>query len=159
MAIQTMVTGEQIEDFLAEKRFAIVGVSRNASDFSRTLFAELRRRGYDPIPVNPAANEIEGIRCYARVQNITPPVKAVLIMVPPKVAGQVVRECAEANVRHVWLHQGAGIGAVSSEAIEFCNEHGIRVIPGYCPYMFLSHAGLIHRAHGLVMKLTGVYPN
>ncbi len=44
---------ETIEDFLAQKRIAMVGVSRHPKDFSADLFQELRRRGYDMVPVNP----------------------------------------------------------------------------------------------------------
>ena len=42
-------------EFLAQRRIALVGVSRNPRDLSRTLFRELRRRGYDVVPVNPDA--------------------------------------------------------------------------------------------------------
>ena len=40
-------------EFLAQRRIALVGVSRDPRDLSRTLFRELRRRGYDVVPVNP----------------------------------------------------------------------------------------------------------
>jgi hypothetical protein len=36
---------ETIEDFLAQKRVAMIGVSRNPKDFSAVLFEELRKRG------------------------------------------------------------------------------------------------------------------
>jgi predicted CoA-binding protein len=61
-----------IDDFLAHKRIAFVGVSRNASDFSRQLWGELKRRGYDLIPVNPDAAEIDGVPCVPAVTAIEP---------------------------------------------------------------------------------------
>jgi predicted CoA-binding protein len=48
---------EIIEDFLAQKRIALVGLSRQPKDFSVMLFEELCRRGYDVVPVNPGAAE------------------------------------------------------------------------------------------------------
>ena len=66
------VSLETIEDFLAQKRIAMVGVSRDAKDFSVTLFNELCRRGYEVVPVNPVTTELWGRRCFARVQEITP---------------------------------------------------------------------------------------
>jgi uncharacterized protein len=42
-----------IRDFLAHKRFAMVGVSRQPKDFSRSLFHEFLNRGYEAVPVNP----------------------------------------------------------------------------------------------------------
>jgi len=40
-------------DFLAQRRIALVGVSRDPRDLSRALFRELRGRGYDVVPVHP----------------------------------------------------------------------------------------------------------
>ena len=44
---------ETIEDFLSQKRIAMIGVSRNPKDFSAALFEGLRKRGYEMVPVNP----------------------------------------------------------------------------------------------------------
>ena len=71
---------EWIEDFLAQKRIAMVGVSRQAKDFSVLLFKELRQRGDDVVPNNPHASDILGLRCFAPVQDIRQPVDAVLLM-------------------------------------------------------------------------------
>ena len=71
-----MTIMERIQDFLGQKRFAIVGVSQSPKDFSRALFREFRERGYEPVPVNPAAREIEGQPCFPRLQEIQPPVEA-----------------------------------------------------------------------------------
>ncbi len=49
-----MTTLKQVEDFLALKRVAVVGVSRNPKDFTHTMWQEFRQRRYDAIPVNPA---------------------------------------------------------------------------------------------------------
>ena len=37
---------EKIDHFLAQKRIAMVGVSRNPRDFSRHLFHDMKTRGY-----------------------------------------------------------------------------------------------------------------
>src|ERR1051326_2658630 len=101
-----------IEDFLAQKRIAFVGVSRNASDFSRQLWSELKRRGYDLIPVNPDATEIDGVASMPAVTSIQPRPDAALLLVPPQITNRVVRECAEAGIRRVWMNRGGGQGAV-----------------------------------------------
>lgn len=148
---------ETIEEFLAQKRIAMVGISRNPKDFSVMLFEELRRRGYDMVPVNPSAQEIQGRRCFARVQEIQPPVDAALLMTPPQVTDAAVRDCAEAGIRRVWMYSAGGQGAVSPDAVGFCRAQGIGVVPGECPYMFLRPAGF-HGLHGLIRKITGHYP-
>jgi len=154
-----MGTRERIDDFLNQKRLAMAGVSRHWKDFSRLVYREFQRRGYDMVPVHPEAEEIEGSQCFRTMQEIDPPVDGVLLMTKPSVTEAVVRDCAAAGVRRVWMYRGAGPGAVSPAAVGFCEESGIEVIPGYCPYMFFEKPGFVHSAHVFLMKLTGKYPH
>ena len=149
---------EAISDFLQQKRIAMVGVSRQPNDFSSNLFEELCWRGYDVVPVNPSATEIHGHPCFANVRGIQPPVDGALLMTSPTVTETAVRDCAEAGITRVWMYRGTGQGAVSPRAIAFCLDHGIQVVPGECPFMFLPNAGVVHRIHGTIRKLTGHYP-
>jgi predicted CoA-binding protein len=150
---------ELIREFLAQPRLAVVGVSHQPNDFSRMLFRELRSRGYDAIPVHPAAREIDGAPCYARLQEVQPSVENALLMTSPAVTNVVVQDCAAAGVKRVWLYRAGGKGAVSPEAVAYCETHGIAVIPGECPFMFLPRGGWYHRFHGWVRKIQGTYPN
>lgn len=156
--LQTIPVRDQIAGFLAEKRIAIVGVSRTPNDFTRMMMQEFVKRGYDVVPVNPAVQELDGRRCYARVQEIQPPVKAALIMTKPGVTEQIVHDCAQAGIRQVWLHKGVGPGAASDTAIRYCQEHEIRVIPGFCPFMFFEQTQFFHRAHVFMLRLGGNFP-
>jgi predicted CoA-binding protein len=149
---------EAIEDFLAQKRIAMIGVSRNPKDFSAVLFEELRKRGYDMLPVNPKVSEVVGLPCYPRVQEIQPPVEGALLMTTPEVTDEVVSDCAAAGIGRVWMYRAGGKGAVSLKAVAFCLEHGIQVIPGQCPFMFLTGASGVHKFHGFIRKITGRYP-
>ena len=149
---------ETIKDFLAQKRIAVVGVSRNPKDFNNSLFRDLRAAGYDAVPVNPLVKEVDGLRCFDRVQAIAPPVDGVLIMTRPDVTASIVRDCLEAGVKRVWMYRAAGPGAVSQSATEFCEKNGIRVVAGRCPYMFLPNTAWFHRLHGFLVKLAGKYP-
>jgi predicted CoA-binding protein len=144
---------ERARDFLAHERLAFVGVSREAKDFSRGVFRAMRARGYDLVPVNPAGGTIEGLPCVRRVQDISPPVDAVLVMTRREQSEQVVRDCAEAGVRSIWLHRGTGPGAVSEAAVALCHAKGIAVVEGECPFMFLPSSGFVHRVHGFFRGL------
>jgi predicted CoA-binding protein len=149
---------KEIEHFLGLKRLAVVGVSRQAKDFTRMLWAELADRGYDLVPVNPGAREIDGRPCFPRVQDIQPPVEGALLLSPADANDQVVADCAQAGIGSVWLYRAAGTGAVSRNAVAFCKSRGIRVIAGECPFMFLPHTAAIHRFHGFCRKIFGTYP-
>ena len=154
-----MNTMKQVDDFLALKRIAVVGVSRNPKGFGTVLWQEFRQRRYEAVPVNPVAKEIDGQPCFAKVQDIQPPVEGVLIMTSKTVTDQIVHDCAEAGVKHVWMYGGMGPGAKTKTAIAFCEENGIEVVAGLCPYMFLPGTPAFHTPHRLFKKLTGSYPH
>jgi hypothetical protein len=150
---------QAISEFLAQKRIAVVGVSRDPKDFNAAMFRALRQHGYDVVPVNPGAKEIEGVPCYECLQQIDPPVQAALVMTQPDKAETIVNDCWQAGIKRVWLYRAGGQGAVSPAAVAFCRQNGISVIPGFCPYMFLENTGWFHRLHGVLMKITGAYPS
>lgn len=148
-----------VERFLNAERIAVVGVSRDPRDFSRVLLRELGSRGYDAVPVNPAAEgPIEGRTCFPTVSAIVEPVEAALIMTPPDRSREVVDDCAAAGVDLVWLHRGAGQGAVSEDAVAATVRHGMTAVVGQCPFMFLPKSGAIHAVHRFFKKLGRSYP-
>jgi uncharacterized protein len=153
-----MTTRVDIEDFLRLQRFAMVGVSRDPKDFSRGLLRELCNRGYDVVPVNLFADVIDGLECFQCLQTVKPAVEGAVRMTSTRETERVVRDCAEAGVRQVWMYRAGGQGAVSPHAIEFCRKNGIRVVEEYWPYMFLPATAFPHRAHGFLTKLVGSYP-
>jgi len=146
-------TRQLIGEFLKCRRIAVVGASRNPRDFNAGLFREFLRRGYDAVPVNPHAAELEGRTCYARVQDIPPPVEAALLLTVPEVTRQVLDDCAQAGVPLIWMRRAADVGTM-----ELCAARGLRLIAGYCPFMFLPGAPWFHRFHGWVLKLAGACP-
>ena len=154
-----MSSMQLIQDFLGQKRLAVVGVSHQPKDFSLALFREFRKRGYDAVPVNPEAEQIDEQPCFPRLQSVHPPVEGALLMTSPAATDIVVRDCAEAGIKRVWMYRAGGAGAVSPEAIKFCEEHGISVIPGECPFMFFPGGSWFHRFHGVLRKISGKYPH
>ena len=147
-----------INEFLTVRRFAMVGVSHDPKDFSRRLYTELCRRGYDVVPVNPFAGHIDGKPCLARVQDIRPPVTSALLMTSRSVTDHVLHDCADGGITLVWIYGISGVGSVSPSALRICEENGIKVVTGYCPYMFFHETQFFHRLHGFALKLTGRYP-
>jgi len=143
----TATAMDKAREFLALKRIALVGISRNEKDFSRGIYRELVRRGYDVVPVSPALGEVEGKPCHARIQDVRPPPEVALLLTSPERTELVVRDCLEAGVRRVWMHRGVGPGAVSPAAVAFCRANGIEVAAGVCPFMALPGSAWPHRLH------------
>ncbi|MEO1062443.1 MAG: CoA-binding protein [Actinomycetota bacterium] len=145
-----MPTRSAIDEFLSGDPIAVVGVSRNPKHFANQVYCHLRDGGREMVPVHPIADAIEGDPCVRSVADLPDHVDRVLVMLGAEAAIPVVDACAERGVSHVWLHRGAGEGAVSAEAIDRCRDACIEVVDGACPLMFAEPIGWIHRAHRFV---------
>jgi uncharacterized protein len=130
-----------IESFLAERRVAVVGVSRTKG-FGNAAFRALRDKGWDVVPVNAGADEVEGVRCYRRLEEVAPPPGAVLVVTPPDRAVGVVEACARLGIGQVWLQQGAE----SEAALRLAEAHGLTLVHHACILMYAAPRGF-HRLH------------
>ena len=59
----------------------------------------------------------------------------------------------EKGIKEIWIHWMTE----TPEAQEKCRDHGIHLITGRCPMMYLSHGVSIHTAHREIAKLVGKY--
>jgi len=150
---------EAASEFLACKRVAITGVSRQPQNHgSNVVYQRLRDRGYEVFAVNPNADEVEGDRCYPDLSSIPGGVDAVVIATRPETAEVTMRECADLDIEHVWMHRGPGAGSVSEAAADYGRRHGIAVIDGGCPCMFGPTADPGHKAMRVLFTLNGNVP-
>ena len=145
--------------FLANRRVAVTGVSRNPKGHgSNVVYQRLRDRGYEVFAVNPNADEVEGDRCYHDLRSIAGGVDAVVIGTRPDRAEDTMRECAELGIKHVWMHRSFGGGSVSAAATEYGRGQGISVIDGGCPCMFEPTADFGHKVMRFAFTLKGNVP-
>lgn len=149
-----MNTAIEVDEFLAGKTLAVVGVSRKRVGFGYTVFKDLKKKGYLVYPVNPNVENIDGDRCYSGVMTLPQQVDGVVAVVPPEQTEAVVREMSVAGIRRVWMQQGAQSGA----AIKYCCEHGISVVADQCIMMFARPTAFPHRAHRFVRGVMGKLP-
>ncbi len=134
-----------VNDFLAQKRVAVVGVSDRRDTGCNLGYRKFKAAGYAVTAVNPRLKEFEGDPCYPDLRSIPDKPEAVFILANPQVTEQIVQQCVELGVKHVWMHcmmgtkpgLAAGMTSVSPAAVTMCREHGISVIPGACPNQFL----------------------
>lgn len=150
---------EAASEFLANRRVAVTGVSRDPQNHgSNVVYRRLRERGYEVFAVNPNADELEGDPSYHDLGSIPDSVEVVVIGTRPEIAEETMRECAELGIKHVWMHRGPGVGSVSEAAAEYGRERGIMVIDGGCPCMFDPTADLGHKVMRIVFTLNGNVP-
>ncbi len=151
---------QAIDGFLAQKRIAVAGVSReaNGNHGGNIVYRRLKERGYDVFAVNPNAETVEGDPCYRDLRSIPGGVDAVVIATTPAVAPSVARECAELGIGRVWMHRSLGAGSVSDEAHAFCGQNDIASIAGGCPLMYGPTSDGGHRIMRMVIGMLGQLP-
>jgi len=150
-----MIDSAQANAFLSAGRIAVVGASNEPKNFGRTIVQALTDHGIDAVAVHPREISVSGRPCYPDLASIPDAVDGVIVMVPKASALDVVRDCMEHGIARVWLFKGAGPGAVSDEAVRFCNDHGVGVVAGACPLMFLEPVGGVHKLHRALRRMNG----
>ena len=134
-----------VKDFLAQKRIAVVGVSDKRDTGCNLNYRKFKETGYRVYAVNPHIATFAGDPCYPDLKSIPEKPQAVFILASPAVTEDIVRQCAELGIKHIWMHcmmgtkpgLAAGMTSVSAAAVEMCRAHDIAVIPGSCPNQFL----------------------
>jgi uncharacterized protein len=149
---------EAAEEFLAQPRIAVAGVSRDGKQSANLIYRRLRDTGHEVFAVNPNADEVEGDHCFHSLAEIPGGLDGVVIATPGSASLGVATDCAEAGVPRVWIHRGVGPGSSSDEAVTYCNEHGISTIPGGCPCMFGDTADAGHKCLLAMLRVTGKVP-
>jgi uncharacterized protein len=145
---------KEIDDFLAQKTLAVVGISRSGQAMSNSIFNELTNKGYKVFPVNPNASSIHGVTCYPNLASLPEKVGGAIFFTPPDQTSKAVQEALNAGVTRVWMQQGAQ----SNEAIEVCKGKNIQAVWGRCVLMFLEPVSSIHGFHRWFAKLFGQLP-
>ena len=148
-----------VDDFLAQRRIAVAGVSRTESTAPANLiYRKLRDAGYMVTAVNPRAEEVEGDACASDLASIDGGVDGVVAATRPEDTEQLVKDCADLGITRVWMHRSFGQGSVSETAVQICHEHGIQVIAGACPMMFCQPVDFGHKCMRWLLKVTGGMP-
>lgn len=150
-----------VKDFLAQKKIAVVGVSEKRDTGCNSNYLKFKSAGYQVYAINPHLTTFKGDPCYPDLKSLPEKPDAVFILANPRVTDQIVRECVELGVKHVWMHcmlgvkpgLGSGMSSVSESAVALCRQNGISVIPGSCPNQFLQ----ADFGHGMMRTLWGAF--
>lgn len=150
----------KVADFLAQKRIAVAGVSETRETSANLIYRKLASAGYQVFAVNPHTSSFDGQPCYPDLTSIPNGVDGVVIVTRPAVTEVLVRQCSEAGITRVWMHQSLARSgsSVSPDAVAFCQEHGITVIAGACPMMFCAPVDPGHTCMRWVLRMTGGLP-
>ncbi len=153
-----------VNDFLAQKKIAVVGVSDQRETGCNLAYKKFKESGYQVYPVNPRLSTFEGAPCYPDLKSIPETPDAVFLLTSPKVTEEVVWQCVDLGVKHVWMHclmgtkpgLAASMTSVSQDAVQVCHDNGIAVIPGACPNQFLK-PDIAHAVSRVIWRTLGFH--
>lgn len=111
------------------KTWAVVGCSADPGRASNGVATFLIERGFDVIPVNPAHDEVLGLRCYPDLRSVPTAVDVVDIFRRADEAGGHVDEAIEIGARAVWMQ----LGVIDEAAARRATEAGLLVVMDRCP--------------------------
>lgn len=119
-----MTPEESIAAFLDGSHYAVVGASTDRSKYGNMVLRTYLQQGRSVTPVNPRADEVEGVPAAASLSDISEPVHGISVITPPAITEQVVQQAIEQGIGHIWMQPGAE----SEAAVAAAEEAGINVI-------------------------------
>lgn len=120
---------DQIDQMLALKTWAIVGLSNNPDRAAFGVSKLLLEKGHTVIPVHPKAEIVHGQKGYAKLSEIPVPVDVVDIFVNSDLAGAVVNEAIKIGAKGVWLQ----LDVIDEAAVTRAKDAGLLAIMNRCP--------------------------
>ncbi len=122
----------EIRALLASRpRIALVGASERPGRPAFGVMEALLDLGYDVVPVNPGAVEVQGLRCYSTVVEAvraTGPIQLVDVFRRPETCEGHARDAVAAGARWLWLQ----LGIASEPAGRIAHEGGLGVVMDRC---------------------------
>ncbi|MGM0398054.1 MAG: acetate--CoA ligase alpha subunit [Halobacteriota archaeon] len=109
----------------APERVAVVGATEREGSIGRAIMENLESFAGDVVPINPKRDEVFGIAAYSDIGAVPDPVDMAVVVVPPHIAVDAVRNLAENGVKNVVVIT-AGFGETGSEGAS--REHELQAI-------------------------------
>ncbi len=119
----------QIDQLLALKTWAVVGLSNNPDRAAFGVAKLLIEKGHTVIPVHPKAETVHGQIGYAKLSEIPVAVDVVDIFVNSDLAGAVVNEAIAIGAKGVWLQ----LDVIDEGAVARAKDAGLLAVMNHCP--------------------------
>jgi len=106
------------------KTVAIVGASTDRSKYGNKSVRAHLKAGWEVYPVNPNADQIEGLKCYPDVTSVPGKLDRVSVYLPPKVSRQFLDEWAASGASECFSNPGAA----DVDLLEEARVKGVHVV-------------------------------
>ena len=131
-----MNTVELMRLFMEPRSVALVGLTRATGIMGWNVLEHLLSYGFkgNLYPVNPAADEILGLKCYHSVKEIPGDIDLAVILTPRSIVPRLVKECTERGIKAITV-VGQGFAdsdadgkALQAEMVRIAREGGARIV-------------------------------
>jgi predicted CoA-binding protein len=130
---------QDIDEVLALKTWAIVGLSNNEFRAAYSVAQILKEKGHRIVPVHPKAEEVHGEKGYASLEEIPFPVDVVDVFVNSSLAGDVVDTAINIGAKAVWLQ----LNVIDEAAILRAKNAGLLTVMNHCPAIEYGKRGRV----------------
>jgi acyl-CoA synthetase (NDP forming) len=128
---------------------AVIGASNDPEKRGYRAIKTLMAENYEGtiIPINPRANEILGLKCYATLDDVPGDIDLALVCTAAKTVPDVVRSCGKKGVKGALLLAGGFSEAseagriLENETVAIAREYGVRLIGPNTNGMFSARYG------------------
>jgi acyl-CoA synthetase (NDP forming) len=119
---------------------AIIGASTKVQNIGNRIVKNLLDFGYKGhiYPINPAAEEIHGVKAYRSILDVPTDVDVAHMVIPARFVPQAIDDCGQRGVKFVILNGGgfAEVGpegaAIEEDCLARARKHGIRIMGPNC---------------------------
>ena len=120
---------DQIDQLLALKTWAVVGLSNNPDRAAFGVAKLLIDKGHTVIPIHPKAEQVHGQIGYAKLSDVPVPIDVVDVFVNSELAGAVVNEAIQIGAKGVWLQ----LDVIDAGALARAKDAGLLAVMNHCP--------------------------
>ena len=133
-----------LDSLFQPKSVAVIGASGRAYSVGGTLWRNVRTGGFGGAiyPVNPKYKELDGRRCYARVDQLPEAPELAVICTPPATVVELMRQLAQRGTQAVVVIT-AGLSAEQKQAmLDIARPRLMRILGPNCVGLLAPHTGL-----------------
>ncbi|MGI6387409.1 MAG: acetate--CoA ligase family protein [Desulfomonilia bacterium] len=146
-----------VDPFFNPGSIALIGASKTPGKGGNIILRNLLKAGFQGriYPINPGADEILGMKAYARVSEVPDPVDLAMFVIPKAAVPEALKDCAVKGVRNIILSTGGYSDAGESglaeqkELARHARATGLRL-------MGPNSIGIINPGAGLATSIVGL---
>lgn len=119
------------------KRIAIIGASNKRERYANKAVRAYRDAGFTVYPVHPQEKEVEGLKVYKSVLDISEQIDEASLYIPAAAGMQIIEQIAQKGIKEVYFNPGTESDELVAKAKQLginplltCSIHAIRKDPG-----------------------------